>query len=381
MTTLEVGLDDDLLTLVSERAAAAAGARRLDDEVVARLAATGLNRSLVPVELGGAALHPLLVFDALERIGRVDGSVAWCSAISAGSNIFAGYVPEAVARVVWDDPDGGAAGMFSPTGVVSVRGEGAAVLTGRWAFTSNCLHSRRIGLGAWFESTEGERSPIPRLVIVPADDVEIEDTWFGSGLQATGSHHVVAHEVAIDPAASCSFGDRPWPDGPLWRIPLFAVLAPCLVAAPLGVARGAVDELLRRVRGGEGGATRGALQDDPVGLAELGEADAALRAARAGVADVLDRLWTEAEEGRRADRPLQAVTFLAVQHAMDAAVAATSTAHRLSGGAAAYAGHRVLTALRDVETARQHVMFSHQHRPAIARIAAGIDDVSPPFVI
>jgi hypothetical protein len=34
-----------------------------------------------------------------------------------------------------------------------------------------------------------------------------------------------------------------------------------------------------------------------------------------------------------------------------------------------------------VHAARQHVMFAHQHRPALARISAGFDEMAPPFVI
>lgn len=380
MTVLADSLDD-VLAIAGERAEAAAAARRLDDEVVAGIADAGMNRSLLPAELGGDEANPVDVMSAIAKIAAADGSAAWCSAISAGSNLFAGYVAEPAARRTFVDPDAGGAGMFAPAGVVSCAPDGTATLTGRWPFASNCLHSTWIGLGAWVEAPGGQREPAPRLVIVRTADIAIEETWDGAGLRATGSHHVRADALSVDLDRSCTFAAAAWPAGSLWRMPLFTVLGPVLVASALGVARGAVDELLRRVAGGEGGAMRGALQDDPVGLAELGAADAALRAAEAGLVDAVRAVWDEAARGDRASRALQARTMLAVHHAIDTAVASTSTAHRLCGGAASFAGHRVLTALRDVETARQHVLFSHQHRPALARISAGTDEVAPPFVI
>jgi indole-3-acetate monooxygenase len=380
MTILERDLDG-ALAVVAEHAAAQAEARRLDDEVAAAVAATGLHRSLVPAELGGDERHPNDVVEDVAQVAAVDGSTGWCTAIGLGSNLFAGYVPEAVARRDFADLGDGGAGMFAPAGVVKVDADGRATLSGRWPFTSNCVHGRWIGLGAFVERADGSTEPIPRLVILPHDDVKIEDTWFGDGLRATGSHHVRTDGVTIDLDRSCTFADRSWAAGPLWRMPMFTVLAPVLCAALLGVARGAVDGLMARVVPGEGGAMRGALQDDPVGLAELGAADMALRAAHAGMRAVVEEVWQEALTGERSGGVLQARVALAVQHAADVAVESTSVAHRLWGGAAAYLGNRALDALRDVQAGRQHVLFAHQHRPALVRIAAGSPELAPPFVL
>ena len=61
--------------------------------------------------------------------------------------IRAGYLPEEGAREVFADPDQGNATMFAPSGVVCVGGGGRlGRLDGRWAFTSNCLHSKWAGL-------------------------------------------------------------------------------------------------------------------------------------------------------------------------------------------------------------------------------------------
>lgn len=379
MTLVDGGFDK-LLEVLGACEADAGDTRRLTDEVVRAFAAGGLNRSLLPSALGGDERHPREVVSAIAAVAAIDASAAWCGAISAGSNHFAGYVPEDVARRTYVDPDGGGAGMFQPAGVATVSADGAsATLKGRWPFTSNCLHSRWIGVGAWVESADGTREPSPRLVIVPADGLTIEDTWRGNGLRATGSHHVRADDLEIDLRRSCSFADRPWAEGQLWRMPLFTVLAPMLAAVPLGVARGAIDHLQERMTSGAAG-VRGTLLDDPVGLSELAEADTAVRCARAGLLTVLGEAW-DAAAADGVPRELQGRLFLAVLHASDVGVSATSTAHRLIGGAGAFEEHPLSRALRDVHTSRQHVMFSHQHRPGIMRIAAGLDETLPPFVI
>lgn len=376
-----VALADAVLDLVADRAVAAAARGRLDDEVVAALAHAGLNRAVAPAELGGTERPLIEVIDSIARIGRADGSTAWCAAISVGSGHFAGYVPEPIARRDFDDLDGGGAGMFAPAGVLQLDEGGGATLDGRWPFTSNCLHSRWIGLGAMVRNAASEQQPIPRFVIVPAGDVTIEETWTGAGLRATGSHHVRADGLRVDPDRSCTFGDRPWPAGTLWQMPLFTVLAPILAAAPLGIAEGAVDRALAAVAEGAGRAMGLPVADDHVALAALGTAHTALRAARRNLEGALQDAWAAAQSGSRPTRKLQAEVILAGNWLVEVAVQATSTAHRLAGGAAAYEGHPQLVALRDVETARQHILFSHQHRVPLTRIAAGIDEPAIPFVL
>jgi len=114
--------------------------RRLPDSVVEVLRESGFNRLAIPATLGGREAPVREMVKSVEAVAMVDGSAGWCAAIGAGSNVFAGYLPEAGARHVFADPDQGNATMFAPTGTVDVKGRGGRV-TGRWSFTSNCRHS------------------------------------------------------------------------------------------------------------------------------------------------------------------------------------------------------------------------------------------------
>jgi indole-3-acetate monooxygenase len=353
--------------------------RRISDEVVAAIRATGLNRSLVPASLGGDDRHLIEVLEAIERIASFDGSTGWCAAISSGSNLFSGYVAPEVAATVWSDPDQGNAGMFGPFGQVRSNGAGLA-MSGRWPFCSNSLHSSWIGLGSLWYGDSDEPEPVPRYVMVPIEQVIIEDTWDAPGLCGTGSHHATVDSVTVDRDHSITFIDQPWADGPIWRLPLFCILAPGLGITPLGMARGALDEVAQRIAGNVG-AVRGSLADDPVGLADFAEADAALRAARAGLIDAVARAWDHAERGEKVPKVVQAQVMLSMNYGCQVAVDVTSTAHRLGGGSAAYAGSSLLRRLRDIETARQHVMFGRGGRAPMAKTLAGEDTFMPPFIV
>jgi alkylation response protein AidB-like acyl-CoA dehydrogenase len=376
-TTLAVDVDltGDVLALISARAAASDESGHLDPEVVAALAATGINRLLLPVELGGFAASPRHAVEIVEQLAAVDGSTAWAAAIGFGTNFFAGYLPSDGAAEVFSDPDQSNAAMFAPLADVTAASDGSLRLTGRWPFTSNCEQAAWIGLAARFP---GE--PAPRLVFAPRSRVTIHQTWDVVGLRATASNDTSVADLEVHRRHTCSFADRPWADGPLWRLPLFTALAPPLAAVSLGIARGALEEvtrqaITRRVQ------MRGTLLDDHVGMGDVGAADSLLRGARAGLLEALDECWARAAAGQPVDRALQARAFLAAQHCTDVAVDVCATTHRLGGGAAAYRTSPLLRALRDVETARQHAMFNRGLRSHLARTVAGTNEAHPPFVV
>ena len=366
---------DELLDVVAGAVEEIERDRRLPDRVVSALRDSGINRMALPRELGGFETSVSAAMDVFERISAVDGSTGWCAVIGSGSNIFAGLVPEATARVVFADPDQGNATMFAPSGRISVRGEGY-VLSGRWSFTSNCLHSEWAGIGAFVDGLDDR----PRVAFVPIGTLEVEDTWDSAGLRGTGSHHVSAHDVPFTLDHCCTFADRPWPAGTMWRLPIYTILLPSLTAVPLGIARGALDEIGRQVREGRT-ARRGQVADDPTALAEFAAADASLRAAHAALHGAVDEAHARAERGQPVDRALQARILVACLHACDTAVAATSAAHQLGGGAAAYTGSRLLRALCDVHAGRQHLLFSPKHLPELAKPLAGLNSTYPPFII
>ncbi|MPY93336.1 MAG: hypothetical protein GEV08_09790 [Acidimicrobiia bacterium] len=366
-----------VLAVVAERADEIERRRRLPDEVVGALRRSGVHRLGIPTALDGLQAPVLDMMDMAERIAAVDGSAAWCAVIGAGSNVFAGYMAEDGARTVFADPDQGNATMFAPLGSL-VRDGDEHRLSGRWPFTSNCLHSEWIGVGALVHGPDGP-GPGPRVVFVRASEVTIEDTWDSVGLRGTGSHHVSARDVVVDLDRCCAFSDRPWPEGTLWRLPLYTVLLPSLAAVPLGIARGALDEVARQAREGRT-ARRGQLAEDPVSMAEFAAADNRLRGARAALREAIEEAHLLAERGGPVGRGLQAKIYLSSLHASDVSVDVASVAHQLGGGAAAYVGSPLLRALCDVQASRQHLLFSHKHLSEFGKALAGLDVDYPPYL-
>ncbi len=359
-------------------------ARRLATDVVDAIVAAGLGRLLAPRALGGEAALPAAV-QSIETVAAADASAGWCLAVGIGSNYLSGFVPYSGAREVFSDLDRLGAGVFVPGGQATPHGDGYR-LNGRWPFASGCQHAAVLALGVVVTDVDGNVPAPPRasVVVVPADQVIVHETWDTSGLRGTGSHHVVVHDVHVTTDQLMTFGQPGWADDPIFRVNPFTVLGPCLAAVPLGVGRAALDTAAAAARSEQAAPTpfrlKPALADDTAVQTRFGAAEVRLRAARALLVNAIDAVMAQVLDGTTTSRSSRALVGLACAEAMAAAEQAVDTACRVIGSAAAREGQPLERARRDLDTMRHHVLFSVPG-PSLSRQLAGIPTQSFPFLL
>ena len=152
------------------------------------------------------------------------------------------YLPESEARAIYGaSPDVITGGVFAPT--ASARSATAQYrVSGRWRFASGCEHCDWL-MGGCVVRDDGP--PRARMVLFPAADAEIIDTWTVSGLRGTGSHDIAVRDLLVPATRSVSLThDRPVASGALYAFPLFGLLAIGIAAVALGIARRALDEIV-----------------------------------------------------------------------------------------------------------------------------------------
>ena len=163
-------------------------------------------------------------------------------------------------------------------------------------------------------------------------------------------------------------------------MPVFSIILPMLAAVPLGIARGALDEVARQARDSHAGIRRSDLGSNPLAMHDLAAAELRLEGARAVLHDLVRTAHDWATRSEPLSPELLARIYLAHLHAAETAVEVTAVAHRLGGGAAAYADSPLLRALDDVQAVQQHFQFAHEHRIALGRVLVGVDDRYPPYI-
>ena len=204
--------------------------------------------------------------------------------------------------------------------------------------------------------------PLQRLAFIPRTELSILDTWDTVGLRGTGSHDTAVTDLVVPHEHTITFGDRPWADDALYRVPLFSVLSPCLASASLGIGRAALDSVELQARTDFAAPPRPGprprFADDPFGQSELGRAEVRWRAARSLLIELLEGAYETAAAGGEVSRVDAALIGLTSSEAMAASAHAVDVACRISGSAAVREGAPLERARRDIDTMRKHVLFT-----------------------
>src|SRR6185436_8695708 len=141
----------------------------------------------------------------------------------------------------------------------------------------------------------GRGIPDSRMMLFPASDVRIVDTWTVSGLRGTGSHDLEVADVFVPAERAVSLiTDRPVAEGPLFRFPVFGLLALGIAAVALGIARTAIDELVRIAGGKTPTGSKRLLGERGVVQMQVAQAEAALESSRAWLRATVDEAWEAA---------------------------------------------------------------------------------------
>lgn len=352
--------------------------RRLPPALVAKLTEAGLFRLCVPRDLGGLEASPRAAIEVLEEVATADGAAGWCLMVAITSSLVAGYLDEATTRTIFGDPGAIVSGVFAPRGLARVV-DGGYRVTGRWPFASGCQHATWLLGGAVIledgaprKSAEGV--PETRMMIFPAGEVTIHDTWNVVGLSGTGSHDIEVSDVFVPRERSVSFfTDRRTRTSALYEFPAFGLLALGVAAVALGIAQSAADEFRRLACAKTPFGGKRTLAARPAVQTHLAEIEALLRSARAFLHHAIDRAFQATVSGDGVPFERRVEMRLAACHATTSAARAVDIAFTAAGGSSIYASSPLQRCFRDVHVATQHVMVGPVIQELCGKVLAGLE--------
>ncbi|HEX3510844.1 MAG TPA: acyl-CoA dehydrogenase family protein [Solirubrobacteraceae bacterium] len=343
---------DELSALARELAPATEEHRRLPDELVAGLRASGLLRAGAPATVEAAQAPPSQTLRCAEKVARGDASAGWCVSINATSSLLGGWLPEEGLAEVFGDAASAAAGVWAPRGKAQ-RVDGGYRVSGRWPFCSAITHSQYFFGGCMVPDASGG-SPRVRVLGFPVDELSILDTWHTSGLRGTGSHDAVAEDVFVPEHRSLQLLEPPTSGAALYRFPIFAFFALSIAAAALGNARGAIEDASTLARSKVGMGSSRTLAERSATWSAVAQSEASLRAARAFYYQAIDDAWAEAQKPGPVSEELRCGLRLAATHAVRTAADVARSMCDLGGGTAIYADSPLQRRFRDAHAATAH---------------------------
>jgi alkylation response protein AidB-like acyl-CoA dehydrogenase len=372
----------ELAPELSARAAEGEALRTMPPDLVARAKRAGLFRLALPRSLGGFELDPATLVEVVEELSRADGSAGWTLLIGNATLFFAWLEPGVARAMIGTDVDFASTSMFGPFGQAVPISDSDFAVSGRWPFNSGCPHAEWLQVGVMVMDGQTPRLRAPgvqdwRFAFVRRQAADIEDTWRALGLRGTGSHHLSMSAVKVPQEhLAAPLLEPARHAGPLWRLPGFTLATIMMVGFPLGVGRRALDEfatLAGRKARGDGAQT---IAQDGYAQAEVAAAEAALRAARSFVFDVIGELWTTACAGDPPSVDQRGRMLLASGQAMRAAVQAVDVVFHLAGASAVYDDQPLQRCFRDIHTANQHLIFSTLRDQEWARVHFGLAEAT-----
>jgi alkylation response protein AidB-like acyl-CoA dehydrogenase len=353
--------------------------RQCPPRIVELLHESRLFDMILPKTYGGLQESIPTMVRVLEELAIADASIAWIVGIANGTSVVAAHMEESAAASLFV-PRAVAGGAQAPWGK-AVRTEGGYRVAGRWPFASGCNHCTILVGGCMVVPPDGGASLMPeyKMAVLPADDVEIIDTWHVSGMRGTGSHDMQVNDVFVPDERMLAFNlAPPRIDAPTYRYPALGFLALTISPIPLGIARRAIDELVALAAGKTPMNIGSKLAERPLTQYEIGRAEAILRSARAWMYEVMDEIWDKAVAGDEITPKDRAVVRAACAHAALESVRAVEIAYTLGGGSSIYEGNVLQRCLRDAHTTTQHVMLAPPNYEPAGRALLGLD--LPPMV-
>ena len=356
---------------ITARAPEIEAARRLPADLIHDLTAAGCFRMLVPRSHGGGGLDLASAMSVVEELSRADASTAWTTMNLAGGWINLGTLPRATFDAVYaKGPDAIIGGVFAPAGT-AVPVDGGYRVSGRWAFASGCQDCQWLFANCMEAHGDGPRL---RTVLFSPDQIEIEDTWSVSGLCGTGSHHLRAADVFVRAERTClPFADPPCLDEPLLRMPMPPVFAFGVASAAVGIAQGALEDILALSAGKVPLLAHSALATNPLFQNQLGEADAQLRAARGLLYADAAAAWGTAAAGAELTPEHRVRMRATTTWAATTAASVVDMAYHAGGGSSIYAGSPLQRRFRDVHAITQHFLVKLDTFTTAGAVLAGAE--------
>lgn len=363
MLSTQAGITDGFVTALAERAADAEKLRRLPDDTVRDLIASGFTDLLVPARFGGQEAPFAAILDPVRRLAHGCTSSAWTVGFLALHNWMLALFGEQAQQEAFDSRPFLAPAPLAPTGR-GLPADGGIRLSGRWSWATGVMHGNWIIVAALCGPDDAIH---PALALLPISDVAVDDVWHTDGMRATGSNDVIATDVFVPEhrlvkVTDIYAGTAPGAglhDSATYRWPMVPALALLAAMPALGSAERVTEiyaqRLAERVLPYEGVMQK----DKPIAQAHLAGAQIRLRSLRGLLTDTVGEIEEIVSGGDAVEKPVRAQARLAAAHIVAESRAVIGDLVGAGGASIHFLSSPMQRFKRDVDVLAGHVVFDY----------------------
>ena len=254
-----------------ERALETEAARRVSDEMIARIRQAGLFKIMQPLAYGGYEYGFDVFAQVQAAIASGCGSTGWVYGLLASQQWLIACFSAEAQDEIWHDRDALSTGTYAPV-AQAVAVDGGYRVSGAGSFCSGCDNVQWQFLGGMIPQADGP--PKPGFFVLRNADITIDDNWRTMGLAGSGSKTIVADGAFVPAHRAVTFAEllnatapgMRASANPLYKQSFLAVLPIAIMTPVVGMAEGALAAFLdmAKVR-----TTRGAVAGGNRKMAEL----------------------------------------------------------------------------------------------------------------
>ena len=343
---------DELLNDIRQRANDFEAQGHIDQDIIERFRDIGVYRAFVPRRFGGDERTPSDFLSLIETISMADGSAGWVASFGMNPFYLGGLPLETIEKVWADTPDVVFAGAIFPMGPAQ-EADDNYVVSGRWKFASGCMGASLIGVGIKPET----KGALPRMAVVPANQVKIDETWDMIGMRATGSHDVVADNVTVPKEWTFVRGGNLSLTEPLFKYPSLSLATQVLAVTTLGLARESLNIITNEARGRKSITGAPNLGEREYVQIAVGKAEAKVHACKAFFYQAIDDVWVTIMEGNEPSDEQINLLRLSSSYLTHECVEVVRTVYKLMGMTSAENSHAMSRIYRDSSLVVQHAFM------------------------
>jgi alkylation response protein AidB-like acyl-CoA dehydrogenase len=334
-------------------------ARRVVPESMNAMVEAGLFRICQPARVGGYELNLQVQSDMITALSQICPSSGWIVMVMGAHHFCLASWPErAQEEVFGGEFDGLVSGTLAWQGNARAV-EGGYRVDGRWQFCSGVDNSNWVILGC----ADAERGGPGVHVVVPREEIIIDDTWHVLGMEGTGSKDIIAKNLlvpahrAVD-TSQLMTGSSPHTlnhASPVYRVSADSMLSSSVPAAVLGSAKFALEKFIERTKERRVIVTGARKAEHGPTQLRLAEAMAELQCAELLLRDAVQLLGEVACSGKSAtDMGYRARVKWQAAYAAELCRRAVSRLFAGSGAHAIYDSTPLQAAFRNVNVGAQH---------------------------
>jgi 3-hydroxy-9,10-secoandrosta-1,3,5(10)-triene-9,17-dione monooxygenase len=363
---MDSAITDEFVERLAERARHAEDIRRLPDDTLTDLVASGFTELLVPKRFGGEQAAFPEILDPVRRMAHGCTSSAWTIGFYALHNWMLALFGEQAQQEAFSDRPFLAPAPLAPTGR-GIPVDGGIRLTGKWSWATGVMHGNWIMVGCLCDAPDEPAGIYPAMALVPISDIAVEDVWHTDGMCATGSNDAVINDVFVPEhrlvrVIDIYRGTAPGAglhDSATYRWPMVPALALLAAMPALGSAERVTElyaeRVAQRVLAYEGVMQR----DKPIAQARLAEAKVRLRALHGLLDDTVGQIETIVASGDEVPQPVRGDARMAAAHIVHESRAVIAMLFEASGASVHFLDSPLQRFKRDVDVLSGHVVFDY----------------------